>query len=742
MNPSLIGQTPPRDDGLEKVSGKALYVDDLDVPGMLHGITVRSPVASARVLAVDWDEGFDWSGIVRVTARDIPHENILPLIARDQRILVRRYVRHMHEPMALLACADPQRLKEAVRHVHLRYESRPMVSQIEDALEAEIKVSGEDNVFKDITIRRGDAAAALEKSPVVLEESFTTGHQEHLYLEPQGMLAHWKDGVLHLRGSMQCPYYVHEAMKAVFHLEDSEVSVVQATTGGGFGGKEEYPSLLAAHCALLARAAGRPVKMVYDRAEDMSSTTKRHPSEITIKAGVDQQGHLAGVDIDVLLDGGAYCTLSPVVLSRAVLHALSAYRCEHVHIRGRVVATNTPPNGAFRGFGAPQVLFAMERMMDQIAEVLDMSPLEVRRRNALVKGDSTATGQCLKEEVSALDVLRRAAEAADFDNRWRRFREAQGVGVRRGIGVSLVMHGCGFTGSGEKELASAVEVGIRLVDGQPRAWVATASTDMGQGMRTTFRQIAAASLGLSYEAVEILPADTARVPNSGPTVASRTCMVVGGLVARAARDCLDALGSHAEEDSHIFTQKLLAAGGRVSAVSRWQQPADLVWDEETCTGAAYPTYGFACTICEVEVDPVTCETRIVNVVTCQDVGRAIHPAIVEGQIEGGLVQALGFAGYERVVMRDGSMRNHDVSNYVIPTAVDIPPIRVLLHEEPFAGGPFGARGIGEMPMDGGAPAYVAAVSQAVGMAFRDVPLLAEQVLRALTRGKSGGSGRP
>ncbi|MFT7619333.1 MAG: CO/xanthine dehydrogenase Mo-binding subunit [Planctomycetota bacterium] len=734
MNPSIIGSRVPRDDGHQKVTGQALYVDDLRVPGMIYGTTVRSTVARAKVLAVDWDDTYDWTGITRVTARDIPGKNSLPLLIDDQRILARRNIRHRHEPIALLACADKARLREARGHVRLRYESRPMVSQIEDSLEAEIRVFGDDNIFKDISIHKGDPASVLPQCDIQLEETYTTGHQEHLYIETQGMIAEWQDDVLVLTGSLQCPYYVHKAMKAVFDLTDDQVRVIQATTGGGFGGKEEYPSLLAAHAALLAKKAEKPVKMIYDRAEDMAATTKRHPSEVTIRAGVNQEGVLQAIDIDVVLDGGAYCTLSPVVLSRAILHAVSAYRCDNIAVRGRVVATNTPPNGAFRGFGAPQTIFAMERMMDLIASRVEISPMMARARNHLVNGDTTATGQLLAQGVSAGAVLARACEAAGFEEKWQSYQDARDEGGRRGIGIALFMHGCGFTGHGERDLKGRAAVRLFLKDDLPRAEILASTTDIGQGMRTTFRQMAAEALGIPYEQVGLAPPDTKDVPDSGPTVASRTCMVVGSLVVEASHGCLTDLGLSLGA-THEAIRLALESKGQSLCQRQYTPAPDLHWDDKTYQGSAYPTYGFGCTICEVEVDPVTFDTTILDVVTCQDVGKAIHPSIVEGQIEGGTVQALGFAGFERVVMRDGSMINHDVSNYVIPTAVDIAPIRILIHEEPYAGGPFGAKGIGEMPMDGGAPAYIAAVSQATGVSFRDVPVLSEDVFEALTEKK-------
>ncbi len=738
-----IGSSPPRADALEKVTGRAVYVDDIVLPRMLHGVTKRSAIPRGKIVSVTLDPKFDWSGMTVVRADDVPGRNVLAMIDEDQPILAAKEVRHLHEPIVLVAAPELARAVEALEHIEVVYDSKPMVTDPEDALEGRIKVGGVNNVFKDIEILKGDPEAVLETAAHRLEEVFEVGHQEQLYIEPQGMIAEpYGDGGVRVTGSMQCPYYVHRALKVALGLDDDRVRVVQAETGGGFGGKEDYPSMIAAHAALLALAAGRPVKMIYSRSEDMEATTKRHPAEVLLRVGADENGRLLALDAEVILDGGAYCTLSPVVLSRAVLHATSAYAVDNVRIRGRVVATNTPPNGAFRGFGAPQTIFACERMMDLLAARVGISPAEVRRRNALRVGDSTSTGQVLTESVSARDVLEAALDASEYEAKRIAFRDRED-GRWRGVGVALWMHGCGFTGNGERHLASRLRIDLRLDPDSPdgvRASILTSSTEIGQGMRTTFRQIAAECLGVSADSVTVERPDTERAPDSGPTVASRTCMVVGDLVRRAAERCLALL--RAEGQADVSLAEALMSGRfpseGISAEVEYEPPAGVEFDEETYRGAAYPVYGFEATVVEVEVDPVTFEVEIRDVVTVADVGKPIHPVIVEGQIEGGTVQGLAYGYLETVTMVDGGMANGRMTDYIVPTACDMPRIRVRLHEDPWRGGPFGAKGVGEMPLDGAAPAVVSAISQALGgLPFRRAPLTPERILQMFLR--NGGA---
>ncbi len=695
-----VGRNVARKDGAGKTAGTARYVDDLTWPGLLYGRTIRSSIPCGQITGIRF--GFDSSGFTVVNADDIPGRNVVSLITDDQPCLASRLVRHVAEPILLIAHEDPERLTGA--HVEIDYCPATPVFDADRST----------HVFKHIRIEKGSLADGFALADLVVEGEYRTGHQEHLYIEPNGMLAVPGDGGVTLYGSLQCPYYVHKALCTLLDLAADKVRVVQAETGGGFGGKEDYPSMIAGHAALLALKSGRPVKIVYDRVEDMLATTKRHPSIVRHRTGVMRDGRLVAMDISVVMDGGAYCTLSPVVLSRGCLHGTGPYRCEHVRIDGRVVMTNTPPNGAFRGFGAPQTLFAAEVHMERIAEALGMDPVRLREKNALRPNDVTATGQTLGPDTAAIDVLRATVARSDFHKKRRAFR-----GTNRGIGLSLFFHGSGFTGSGEVYLASKASLEL-TTDG---ARILVASTDIGQGQRTVHAQIVADALGIPFERVEVEAADTAFVPNSGPTVASRTTMVVGGLLKRCAEEMRERLGS-------LSPGEYRRRHGPLVITKQYEPPPGLVWDDETYHGSAYGSFGWGCEVVEVEFDPVTFEVRPTRVTTAQEVGKAIFPLGVHGQIEGGTAQGLGYALLEEVVMREGAMANAQLTNYIIPTTLDTPPMDVIILEHPYAHGPYGAKGVGEMPFDGVAPAVVNAI-RSLGIDIRAVPATPERVMEAL-----------
>ena len=728
-----IGLSIPRREGRSKVTGRAQYVDDLTLPGMLFGATVRSAAPRGLIKRIDFDPDVSWSDFVVVTAADVPGVNRIALLVDDQPCLAADRVNHPEEPVVLLAHPDRHLVEEARRRVHILIDPEPPVFSMDESLAGHTIVWGRDNIFKNYVVTRGDVDAAIATAEVIVEGEYETGAQEQLYIEPNGMVATASraDGVT-VWGSMQCPYYIHKALKAIFNLSADKVRVVQMETGGGFGGKEEYPSIIACHAALLAWKAGAPVKLVYDRAEDMVATTKRHPSRTRHRTAVTRDGRLVAMDIDFVIDGGAYCTLSPVVLSRGTIHSAGPYLCPNVRLRGRAVATNAPPHGAFRGFGAPQSLFALERHMDRVAAAVGLTPDALRRRNFIRAGDTSAVGQVMRDPIDMAALLDRALSIADYHAKRARFDEINpSLRVRKGIGLATFMHGAGFTGSGEDHLASvvAVEAGA---DGRVR--VLSSNTEIGQGTNTIFAQIAADTLGVPPESIEIAQPDTSIVPDSGPTVASRTCMVVGKLIETAARGLIAELkkvGFADGGDAGAFERACAAYAvrfGPLRAIARYQAPPGLRWDDETYQGDAYGTYAWAVYVAEVSVDTTTWETRVDDFVAVQEVGKVINPTLATGQIEGGVAQAIGWALYERVVWREGRMANGEMTNYIMPTSMDLPPIRVFFEEQPYAYGPCGAKGIGELPMDGPAPAILNAVAHATGADPRAVPLMPETLM--------------
>ncbi|HSN26134.1 MAG TPA: xanthine dehydrogenase family protein molybdopterin-binding subunit [Kofleriaceae bacterium] len=713
----------PRIDGVAKVTGRARYLDDLDAPGVWYGATVRSTVAHGVLEAIDLDPAFDWSRVVVATAADIPGENYIALIENDQPALVAigKPVMHVDEAIALVAAPTKELAMAAAKAVKPRIRALPAVFSVEDSLAAKEKLYGTDNVFKQFMVRKGHASdaefeAAIAKAAHVIEGTYYTSPQEQMYIEPQAMMAEWRDGRCQIVGSMQCPYYVHKAMKPLLGLGADDVVITQSVTGGGFGGKEEYPSMLAAHVAVLAKKAGHAVKIVYDRDEDIAATTKRHPAYTRHRLAVDARGEIVAIDVDCVMDGGAYLTLSPVVLSRGVLHAAGPYRCPVVRVRGRVVATNHPPHGAFRGFGAPQTTFAYERQIEKLAHYLGEDSLQLRKRLALRKGDTTATGQELGFSVGTDEVIA-AIERVAGPPPAREGTGPHGEPLRRGRGYIFYFHGAGFTGSGESRLAGRATV-ARTAAG--RYEVRSSSTDIGQGAITIFTQIAAGALGVDPALVDVIDPTTALVPDSGPTVASRTCMVVGGLVEKAAKALREQLPG-------------APAGEEVAVTMQYESPPGIHFDDATYTGAAYPCFGWACCLVDVTVDLDTYEVKVDRCVQAVDVGKAINPVIVKGQIDGGTVQALGWALLETVVYREGRVANANMTNCIVPTFADAPELETILVEVPYPFGPSGAKGVGEIPMDGPAAAVANAVEDALGCAFDRLPLSPETIAASKPR---------
>lgn len=733
----IVGKSVPRKEGRDKVTGAARYIDDMTMPGMLYGATVRSQIPRGVIKKISFDSRFNWAEFVAVTAKDIPGKNCIALIGDDQPCLADGVVNHPEEPILLLAHQNPHVLRKAVDAVSIEYEPLPAVFTMEDSERCSQIIWGADNTFKTFLIAKGDIESVWEKADYIVEGEYTTGAQEQLYIENNGVIAAFDaDQGITIWGSLQCPYYVHKAMMALLNLPSEKVRVVQAETGGAFGGKEDYPSIIAGHAALLAMKSGRPVKIIYDRMEDMTATTKRHPSRTRHRTAVSKDGKILGGEIEFTIDGGAYATLSSVVLSRGVIHAGGPYYWPCIRIRGKAVATSHPPHGAFRGFGAPQSLFAMERHMDRIAQVVGLSPVEIRRRNFLKLGETTTTDQVIREEIDLGKFLDRALVLSDYHAKKSRFVNENQIGpVKKGMGIAAFLHGAGFTGSGERYLASVVGV-EGCADGTIR--VLASSTEFGQGTNTVLCQIAAEALKLPYDCIQIAQPDTNQVPNSGPTVASRTAMVVGNLVRSAAigiRQTLVAGGLHdsySPEEFQAACQRHVAEHGELRSYARYDPPAGVFWDDQKYSGEAYASFAWAIYIAEVRVDLSTYAATVEDFVALQEVGRVLHPILAKGQIAGGVAQGIGFALYEKVVWQNGRMQNGQMTNYIMPTSADLPSIRVFFEEMGNIHGAYGAKGIGELPMDGPAPAIANAIEDALGTRFDSIPLLPEDIFEAIS----------
>ncbi len=767
----VLGSSPLRKEGRAKVLGAAQYVDDLELPGMWHGATVRSSIARGRIRSIHFDPAVTWSEYAIVRATDIPGENTIVHLTKDHPCLAAEWVNHAEEPILLIAHPQKSALLRGLAGIRLDYDELPGVFTIEDS---EAAVADEDaarviwdgapwgataNCFKTYTMYTGEAdatedglAEAFERADFIVEGEYTTGAQEQLYIEPNGVIAecfrdaNGKVESVCVRGSMQCPFYLVHALTVVFGLPEEKCRVIQTETGGAFGGKEDFPSVIGSHAALLAMKCGHPVKLVYDRAEDMAATTKRHPSRTRHRTAVSKDGKLLGGTIEFAIDGGAYATLSPVVLSRGTIHAPGPYKWPHLRVRSKAMATNIPPHGAFRGFGAPQSLFALERHMDRIAHVIGMTPEELRRRNFLTTGDRTATGQLLQSPVDMQALLTRALDEHGYQEKLARFAEENRHGaVKRGVGFACFMHGAGFTGSGERRLNSEVRLAVDAATGNVEVLVSSA--EFGQGTNTILCQVAADALHLPYDEIVLQLPDTSRVPNSGPTVASRTAMIVGKLVERAAEKLLHTLRDfaglpepHTAEEFRAAATRYTAAHGALGSTVRYEPVRPVVWDDDLYRGDAYPDYAWAVYVAEVAVDMNTYSATVTRFDALQEVGKIMHPVLAKGQIEGGVAQGIGYALYEKCEYREGHLKNNQMTNYIMPTSADLPEIHVHFAEVPSVHGPGGAKGIGELPMDGPGPAILNAIEHATGMSFHSIPLLPEDLFESLTRFTTPGNG--
>lgn len=695
-----------------KVEGRAKYVGDLRLEGMLYAKTLRSAKARAYIKEVVIPSLPD--GYWVIDHKDVPGKNRLKVIVDDQPLLAKDQVNYIGEPILLVVGPEKQGILDILSRIQIRYEEREAIFSIEQAEQNVIPpIYGKDNCFAFYRYQRGSLEGIFAQAATIIEETFETGYQEHLYIEPQGVVGCWEEGKITVHGSMQCPYYIKNAVMQALGYEEDQVQIVQATTGGGFGGKEDYPSLLACHVALAAYKVKKPVQLLLDRKEDIEVTTKRHPSRIRYKTALDQQGNILGMDIQICLDGGAYAGLSSVVLQRALIAAVGVYNIPNFSVQGKVVATNTVPTGAFRGFGAPQSFFAIEMVMNHIANKLQMEPLEWKKRYMVSQGDPTSTDGRYRDPVMLSEMLQEAEKMSGYTQKHRSYGQQRKGKSRRGIGISLFLHGCGFTGSGERDHIRSIVKLRKYKDGIIEILVS--NVDMGQGLRTTLSKIVSDVLEKPIEQILYKNPDTDRVPDSGPTVASRSLMIVGRLLEKVARK-LKGIWQDGEEQEII---------------EHYQHPELIPWDEKTFQGDAYPTYSWGVNVVEVEVDTITGAVQMEGVWSVYDIGNAIDDTIIRGQIEGGILQGLGYGYFERMTASKGAIQQKSVTDYIIPTAKDIVTMKNKLIYNPYAEGPFGAKGAGELTLIGGAPALAAAVENAIGVVLCKIPVTPEELMEVL-----------
>jgi len=719
----IVGAPLPRVDAADKCTGDAKYIDDYSFPGELHAALVLSPYPHAQILAIDPAPALELDRVVAVlTAKDVPGTNIVGCVFPDQPLLAVDRVRFVGDRIAIVVAEDRATARAAAKAVLVAYRPLPAVFDPNDALaEGAPVLHPGGNLLKHQKVRFGKGREAFDSCDVIIKKEFQVNYQEHAYLETQGCAAVPGIDGMTVLGSMQCPFYVQAGVARILGVDKNRVQVVQTTTGGAFGGKEDYPTEMASVAAVAAHATGRPVKVIFDRHEDFQCSTKRHRMTMRYRIGASRDGTLKALDATILVDAGGYAGLSTVVAERSNSTASGPYRFEHAHVDTLIVYTNNLFGGAFRGFGNPQVTFAIEAMMDLLAAELAMDPVELRRKNLLVEGDMLVTGRKLPPSAPSMRVLdllleksrfreaRAEAERANEDTLCRTSRF-----VRKGVGLALSMYGCALHAGGQHLEGSGALVQVRS-DGSVE--VNIGGTEMGQGAFTVMAQLAAETLGAPFGKVRLLPSDTRMVPDSGPTVASRTTVMSGNAVRGAALQIRSRLrevaagmlgcegtaveirdGEYRCGERSVTFAALAAEAFRRKInlfASGWYAPPPKAWDVETGQGDAYVVYSFTGHAAEVEVDLVGGVTRVTKLTAVHDVGRAVNPQMLTGQAQGGMVQGMGWATSENLQVVQGRCLNPGFTDYLIPTAMDVPEMEVHFVEEPYPDGPFGAKGVGE-----------------------------------------------
>jgi len=695
----------------DKIEGNARYCADIQRPDMLYARTLRSTMAHAVIKSITLPK--IPKGYFIVDASDIPQKNIIPIVEDDQPFFAVDKVNYIGEPILLVVGPDVGKILDLMRQIKVEYQPLHPIFTVKEAKQhATDHPKDPSPILAQYRFTKGDIEQAKQRSKQTFEDHYETGYQEHAYLEPQSLYAEYISPVIHVHGSLQCPYYVHDALINALGWDSSRIRVEQLPTGGGFGGKEEFPSLPGVHCALASIKARKPVRLVYDRDEDIAFTTKRHPATIQIKSYLDEANVVIGCEVEIETDAGAYTGLSGVVLQRIVFSATGVYDIPNLRVTGKAYATNNVLTGAFRGFGGPQALFAIEMHMENIARILGVDPIDYKRSHFFQIGASSATGGTFAGAIKLDEITDTLLEISGYHAKRTSKNATEKI---TGIGHSVFFHGCGFTGAKEADLIHA-RVKLKKY-ANDTVEIFASSTEIGQGSLTTLRKIVANVLEIPVEHILHTYPNTQDCPDSGPTVASRTILIVGKLLEECA---MDVKKRFSEPEFEI--------------IRSFHYPSYLFWDAERLNGNAYPDYSWGSNVVEVEIDPLTYELSVTKVFGVYDIGTPIDVKIVQGQIEGGIQQGLGYATMENLESQQGSLRQNSLTTYMIPTSRDVAPVTFRLIENPSITGPFGARGLGELPLVGIAPAIASAVQDALGVKITRIPLTAESLLEAINHG--------
>ena len=705
-----IGDRVVRVDAIQKARGEARYVCDMTLPDMQYAYMVRSTIARGKIKAIHVPELPE--GYYFISAKDIPAQgrNELWMIAKDWRCFAEDYVLYVGETIGLVVGPDRGVLKRLKAEIKIDYEEQTPAVTIDDGINC---VGGpmfpekNSNVMCELFCEKGRPMdEVFAEADEVFEETIETPYQEHVHLETNSAIATMEDGKFVFYASAQCPFYIRKSIAGLLDIPYDDIIVRQCTTGGAFGGKEHFPDVLCGALLIAENKIRKPIKMVFDREEDTQFSVKRHPSKCIYKTAV-KDGKITGVYGHIYYNCGAYLSSSYVVLQRGVFHGNGVYTFDNTYLKGEGIGTNMFPSCAFRGFGAPQTLFAIETHLDHLAHHLGVDPLAFKMQYLAKRGDETTTNGHIIEEVKLPEMLDVITRESDY---WRKAKEYK-PGCGRGIGIALYNHGGAFTGNGEQAI---IKAHARLVKTGDKVSIQVGSTEMGQGFKTSLRKICAATLGVNIDRIEYLDPDTSKVVDSGPTAASRSTMIVGRLVERAAQEMKECW------DEGDFTTEV-----------EYEHPDGYPWDQATFRGDAYLGYGWGVACVEVEVDRLTNEVRTVGVWSSHEIGKAIDELIVHGQINGGILQSLGYGSMEKLEVKGGRFKQKSMSDYVIPTSMDFPKQFYHIQENPYPWGPYGAKGMGELVFNGASAAYVDAVERALNTRFTSIPIPPEDIEEAM-----------
>jgi CO/xanthine dehydrogenase Mo-binding subunit len=696
-----------RTDTPTKCAGAARYVRDLRVPGMLEALTVRSTVRRGIITGIALPGLLP--GYHCIGPEDIPGPNQISYFRELCPIFAPGAVQYRGEALFLLVGKDMARLRRLSDGVRVDYEEIPAIHTLEEALAGnKPPVFGQDNIYADETVGHGDVGQAFAMAEEVFETTTRTGYQDHLYLEPQGVLACPDGDRMTIYVSSQGPHAVRKVVAAALNRDEDRVRVVQTEVGGGFGGKIEPPMFLAAQAAIAASVCGRPVRLVYSREEDLLCTTKRHPSRVTVRSALSANGSILGVDIDILLQGGGYSQSSFMVLDTGVKKGSGVYNFPAVRVRGRAVATNNPMPGAFRGFGSPQVYFGLETHMNALARKLGREPLAMKQAYFICQNDVNLTGGHYCFPIGLPETLDAATVDSGYFERRKKLESTSKV--RRGMGQALVKFGA------PNSVDSSIPLDHRKIGLRKRpdgiVEILSELVEMGQGLHTALRKIVAQALDIPVGLVVHAPGDTDRVPFLSITGASMSVVLLGRTLLEAAKKLKFRLNEP----------------GEIIILEPVSQPAHVHWDAKNLCGEPFHSYSWATFIAEVAVDLTTWQIRVTDLWLAMDVGRAIDRRIVQGQMEGGAVQGIGFGLLEQMPVDNfiGSL-----SDYLIPTFVDVPRVRIQMVEVPYPPGPYGAKCVGEPPLVGVGAAIADAVAQACGVEIWELPVTPEYLMRRM-----------